>query len=137
MVSRTKIKIETLESQNVKVPKAPLTLKLVGETDSAKTGIRYLTTGWHDRVLYGVARLKIFRAAQVDDPTTWEMGVNLPTTIYEYIRHLHVSNKGIVLITKKTSYKVKVWFMQDINSEPVLRHEFIFTPSTDTLNDFK
>jgi|GEM_PF-3163051 len=133
-------KIKTLESsllsKDVKVPKAPLKLNLVGETDPEKTGIRYLTTGWHDKALYGVARMKIFRAAQVDDPDTWEMGVNLPTTIYERILHLHVSNKGIVLITKKSGENPKVWFMQDINSEPELRHEFIFTPSTDTLNDF-
>ena len=132
-------KIDSLDNVNepkIKVPKAPLTFKFSGETDPNKTGIRYLTTGWHDKKLYGIARLKIFKANQVDDPATWEMGVNLPTTIYETILHLHVSNKGIVLITKKNGENPKVWYMQDIYTEPILMYEFVFTPATDTLHVF-
>lgn len=119
-----------------KKPKKPLSFKLVGETESAKTGIRFLTRGWHDNVLYGIARLKLFKANKVDDPTTWDMGVNIPSTTYEVILHLHVSDKGIVLITKKRGENPKVWFLSDINATPVLRHEFIFNPTTDTLNEF-
>lgn len=119
-----------------KRPKEPLKIKIVETTESAKTGIRFLTKGWHDNYLYGVARLKLFRAKKVDDPATWEMGVNLPSTIYENILSLHVSNKGIVLISKKGGENPKVWFLSDINATPVLRHEFIFSPTTDTLNEF-
>lgn len=124
------------ERQDVKSPKAPLKFKLSGETDPAKTGIRYLTTGWHDKALYGIARLKLFRAEKVDEPASWEMGVNIPSTTYETILHLHVSNKGIVLITKKSGENPKVWYLDDINSTPELQYEFTFNPSTDTLNDF-
>ena len=103
------------------------------QPDGPKTGIKYLTKGWHDNVLYGHARTKLFRAANIADPTTWEMGVDLFST-YGVMIHMHVSNKGIVMLMKATGANVKVWYTPDIFTVPTLRHEFILSPTTDTIN---